>query len=86
MKLNLFIISKSIKSFFKSKGEKFVELLCNSEKGLPQAIACANDAMAVSVYKALEKRGLRIPENILVIACMNSFIVIIISLSKTIES
>ena len=39
--------------------------MCNSPKGLPQAIACANDAMAVSVYKALEERGYRIPEDIL---------------------
>lgn len=52
--------------FWYDEGEKFVELLCNSSKGLPQAIACANDAMAVSVYKALENRGLRIPEDILV--------------------
>ena len=52
--------------FWYNEGEQFVEQLCNSEKGLPQAIACANDAMAVSVYKALEQRGLRIPEDILV--------------------
>ncbi len=52
--------------FWYDEGERFVELLCNSEKGLPQAIACANDAMAVSVYKALESRGISVPEDILV--------------------
>ena len=51
--------------FWYNEGERVVETLCNSEKGLPQAIACANDAMAVSVYKALEARGYRIPEDIL---------------------
>lgn len=51
--------------FWYDEGERVVEALCNSEKGLPQAIACANDAMAVSVFKALEARGYRIPEDIL---------------------
>lgn len=51
--------------FWYNEGERVVEALCNSEKGLPQAIACANDAMAVSVFKALEARGYRIPEDIL---------------------
>lgn len=52
--------------FWYNEGERVVDTLCNSEKGLPQAIACANDAMAVSVYKALEERGYRIPEDVLV--------------------
>ena len=52
--------------FWYNEGERVVETLCNSEKGLPQAIACANDAMAVSVYNALGARGYRIPEDILV--------------------
>lgn len=52
--------------FWYDEGERVVEALCNSEKGLPQAIACANDAMAVSVYKALENRGYKIPEDILI--------------------
>lgn len=52
--------------FWYNDGERVVDLLCRSAKGLPQAIACANDAMAVSVYKALEKRGYRIPEDVLV--------------------
>ncbi len=52
--------------FWYNVGDSVVESLCNSPKGLPQAIACANDAMAVSVYKALEARGYRIPEDVLV--------------------
>ena len=52
--------------FWYNQGDAVVESLLQSEKGLPQAIACANDAMAVSVYKALESRGYKIPEDILV--------------------
>lgn len=51
--------------FWYNEGERVVNTLLNSSKGLPQAIACANDAMAVSVYKALEEKGYRIPEDIL---------------------
>ncbi len=51
--------------FWYNEGERVVEALCNSERGLPQAIACANDAMAVSVFKALEARGYRVPEDVL---------------------
>lgn len=58
--------------FWYDEGERVVEELCNSPKGLPQAIACANDSMAVSVYKALESRGLKIPEDILVTGFDNS--------------
>ncbi|MBQ7863352.1 MAG: GGDEF domain-containing protein [Lachnospiraceae bacterium] len=53
--------------FWYNEGERVVEELIQSEKGLPEAIACANDAMAVSVYRALEKRGIKIPEDILVV-------------------
>lgn len=51
--------------FWYNEGERVVEALCNSEKGLPQAIACANDAMAVSVFKALEARDYKVGEDIL---------------------
>ena len=50
--------------FWYNEGERVVDTLCKSEKGLPQAIACANDAMAVSVFKALEARGYHVGEDI----------------------
>ncbi len=53
--------------FWYNEGERVIEELLRSEKGLPQAIACANDAMAVSVYRALDARGIKIPEDILVV-------------------
>ncbi len=50
--------------FWYEEGERVVEALIHSEKGLPQAIACANDAMAVSVYNALTERNYRVPEDV----------------------
>ena len=43
----------------------FVEELLKRDK-LPQAIACANQHMAIDVYDELKKRGIRIPEDIAV--------------------
>ena len=53
--------------FWYSSGETMVEKLLQSGGDLPQAIACANDCMAIGVAQALEERGFRIPEDIAVI-------------------
>ncbi|MBQ8198380.1 MAG: EAL domain-containing protein [Lachnospiraceae bacterium] len=53
--------------FWYSSGETMVEKLLQSGGDLPQAIACANDCMAIGVAQALEARGFRIPEDIAVI-------------------
>lgn len=52
--------------FWYYEGERVVQELAASEKGMPQAIACASDIMAISVCEALGKRGLRVPEDVLV--------------------
>ena len=52
--------------FWYNEGARVVDELLHSEKGLPQAIACANDPMAASVYSALTKHGIHIPEEIIV--------------------
>lgn len=52
--------------FWYYEGERVVAELLDSEKGLPQAIACGNDMMAVSICHALQKRDIRVPEDILV--------------------
>lgn len=52
--------------FWYDKGEDFVQQLLDSEKGLPQAIACASDRMAHSVCEALKSRGYSVPGDILV--------------------
>jgi diguanylate cyclase (GGDEF)-like protein len=51
--------------FYYNMGDEVVEKLLKRKK-LPQAIACANEHMAVSVYEALISKGLRIPEDIVV--------------------
>ena len=50
--------------FWYDMGNDFVEQLLHSTKGLPEAIACASDRMAYSVYLALKERGIRVPEDI----------------------
>ncbi len=53
--------------FWYGCGENVVKKLLIDEKGLPEAIACANDCMAISVAIALQEYGLRVPEDIAVI-------------------
>lgn len=53
--------------FWYGSGEKVVKELMNSSDGMPQAIACANDCMAISIAVALEEKGYRVPEDIAVI-------------------
>ncbi len=52
--------------FWYYAAEGIVEQIVTSPKGLPQAICCANGAMAIAVYEALEKRKIRIPEEVIV--------------------
>ncbi|MGN0636854.1 MAG: GGDEF domain-containing protein [Huintestinicola sp.] len=39
------------------------------ERGVPQAIICANDHMAVSLCTEFEKRGVRVPEDVCISGC-----------------
>lgn len=52
--------------FWYDEGERVVEELLEGKRGLPQAIACGSDTMAVSVCYALQKREIRVPEDVLV--------------------
>lgn len=52
--------------FWYTSGESLGERLLKKGDKLPQAIACANDCMAIGLCKALEAGGLRIPEDIAV--------------------
>ncbi len=52
--------------FWYTSGESLGDRLLKKGDSLPQAIACANDCMAIGLCKALEKGGLRIPEDIAV--------------------
>lgn len=57
--------------YWYTKGADFVNQLENSEKGLPEAIICANEYMAVGVYKALHAKGIYTPKHIL-LACTSN--------------
>lgn len=53
--------------FWYRSGELCVEQLLSKENDLPQAVACANDCMAIGLCEALEKRGIHVPEDIAVV-------------------
>lgn len=51
--------------FIREKGIDAVRFFLNSEKGLPQAIVCANDDMALGIFLELSRRRIRVPEDVL---------------------
>lgn len=52
---------------FRAKdGRRAVESFLQSGLEFPEAIVCANDAMAISAVLALEANGIRVPEDVLV--------------------
>ncbi|MCR5214522.1 MAG: EAL domain-containing protein [Eubacterium sp.] len=55
--------------FWYLSGEQCVDMLVTSGEKLPEAIVCANDPMAIGVCKAFEERGIRVPEDIIVVGC-----------------
>ncbi|MBR5974229.1 MAG: EAL domain-containing protein [Clostridiales bacterium] len=55
--------------FWYTSGASLVDSLLSEEGNLPQAIACANDYMALGVAKRLTERGLSIPGDIAVVGC-----------------
>ncbi len=52
--------------FWYYKGKEVVEKILSNGKRLPDAIACANEPMAISVCEALECHGIHVPEQICV--------------------
>ena len=53
-------------SFRAKDGRRAIEAFLQSELPMPQAIVCANDAMAISAMLTLEAHGIHCPEDILV--------------------
>jgi len=53
--------------FWYTSGENLGDKLVKMNGVLPQAVACANDQMAVGLAKSLTEHGLRIPEDIAVV-------------------
>lgn len=52
--------------FWYRKGEEVLEALLNCPEGLPQAICCASDSMGLSIYDACRRRGIRVPEDLVI--------------------
>ena len=52
--------------FWYTSGESLGDRLLKKGGNLPQAIACANDCMAIGLCKALEAGGVRVPEAVAV--------------------
>ena len=50
--------------FWYTCGEPFCDFLTSAPNGMPEAVVCANGAMAESVYRELKKRGYHIPRDI----------------------
>ena len=53
--------------YWYTSGENMAERLSSDREHLPQAIACANDCMAIGVAKSLTAHGIRVPEDVAVI-------------------
>lgn len=50
--------------FWFQSGELCADTLLADEDGLPDAVVCANDAMAIGLCRAFEERGIRVPEDV----------------------
>lgn len=53
--------------FWYFSGENVAERLCKSTRGLPQALACANDCMAIGAAKYFTSKGYKIPDDIAIV-------------------
>lgn len=54
-------------------GSRAIDAFLNSGKSMPDAVICANDAMALTAITELEKRGYRVPEDVIVTGFDNTF-------------
>ena len=57
--------------FWYNKGGEAADFFI--EKGLPQAIICANDYMAISLCTELENRGVRVPDDVCISGCDDTY-------------
>ena len=60
-------------SFRSRDGRSAIESFLSSGLSFPQAIVCANDAMAVSAVLTLEENGIRCPEDVIVSGFDNTY-------------
>lgn len=53
-------------NFYSIPTQEVMERFLADPEGLPQAIVCINDSMAITVCEILEERGIRVPEDVIV--------------------
>lgn len=56
-------------NYWRNRGGKALDFFMEGRMNYPQAIICANDYMALSIIEELQKRGLRVPEDV----CVSGF-------------
>ncbi|MBR6255969.1 MAG: GGDEF domain-containing protein [Lachnospiraceae bacterium] len=54
--------------FWYFSGDKLANRICDGEIERPDAVICASDCMAIGLMERLSKRGVKIPDDIMVIA------------------
>ncbi len=59
--------------FWYKSGELCADTLTSSGKPLPDAVVCANDAMAIGLCKAFEEMGIKVPDDIKVVSYDSTF-------------
>ncbi|MCR5544582.1 MAG: GGDEF domain-containing protein [Eubacterium sp.] len=53
-------------NYWSNQGDETADFFMNRKKGLPEAIVCSNDYMAIALIDSLKKRGIKCPEDILI--------------------
>ncbi len=59
--------------FFVLGGEKAAKEILHSKLSFPEAIVCANDTMAITVYDVLTRKGYKVPEDVIITGYDYSF-------------
>lgn len=59
--------------FYVVGGENAAREILSSELPFPEAIVCANDTMAITIYDILAKKGYRVPEDVVITGYDYSF-------------
>ncbi len=54
--------------FWYKSGELCADHLAADKNGLPEAVVCANDAMAVGLGKAFADRGIKVPDDVAIVS------------------
>lgn len=53
-------------NYWSNQGDETAEFFARRSKGLPEAIICSNDYMAIALIDSLKKMGIKCPEDIIV--------------------